>query len=160
MTRPIATRKSTGRSKRVIGFSFAEVAATSFFVIVFAALGVDIAILTFAASINDSACRNAARAAAQGSDYTKATALANAALKTHKTDGFFISQPVITFFDYQTFGGSPPAGETPYVQVRTEVVVKLPVPILFFGVTFNDDQDMVFKQMYAYPIIKTKILMP
>jgi len=143
-----------------MGFSFAEVAATSFFVIVFAILGVDVTILTFSASINDSACRNAARAAAQGSDYAKATALATAALKSHKTDGYFISQPTITFLDYQTFGGSPPAGETPYVQVRTEVTVKLPVPIVFFGVTFNENQDLVFKQRYAYPIIKTKILMP
>ena len=160
MIRATRQKRAAKRSRRRAGFTFAEVAATSFFVICITALGVDIAILTFSASINDSACRNAARAAAQGSDYTKATALANAALKAHKTDGFFISQPTITFLDYQTFGGSPPPGETPYVQVRTEVTVKLPVPILFFGVTFNDNQDMVFQQMYAYPIIKTKILMP
>lgn len=160
MTKQHREGRTSGRRRPGAGFSFAEVAATAFFVICFAALGVDIAILTFSASINDSACRNAARAAAQGSDLTKATAMANAAVKAHKTDGYFISQPTITMLNYQTFGGTPPAGETPFVQVKTEVTVKLPVPILFFGVTFNDNQDMVFQQTYAYPIIKTKILMP
>ncbi|MBX9667466.1 MAG: hypothetical protein K2X93_07595 [Candidatus Obscuribacterales bacterium] len=148
------------RRRRGVGFTFAEVAGTSFFVIVFAALGVDTALLIFGSSINDSACRNAARAAAQGGDVSKATSLAQAAIKAHRTDGYFITQPTITMLNYETFGGVPPVNETPYVQVRTEVTVKLPVPIFFFGVTFNDNNDMVFRQMYAYPIIKTKILMP
>lgn len=142
------------------GFSFAEVAATAFLAVVLLMIGVDVTLLIFAATVNDSACRNACRAAAQGSDFTKATALANAALRSHRTDGFFISQPTITHFEYQTFGGSPPADETPFVQVRTEVTVRLPVPIFFFGATFNDNNDLVFQQLYSYPIIKTKILMP
>lgn len=142
------------------GLSFAEVSVTAFFVIVFAAMGVDLALLIFSASVNDAACRNAARAAAQGSDYGKALALARAALKANRTDGHFITQPAITHFEYQLFGNNPPANETPYVQVRTEVTVRLPVPIMFFGANFNGGNNLIFKQIYAYPIVKTKILMP
>ncbi len=140
--------------------SFAEVAATAFFVIVFCALGVDIALLIFGASVNDAACRNGARAAAQGSTSAKASALATAAVNATKTDGYFISQPTITLFNYNDFGGNPPPNDTPYVQVRTQVSVRLPAPIFFFGASFNGGNSMIFQQIYSYPIIKTKILMP
>lgn len=131
-------------------------AAVLVLVVVFAILVVDIGILSFAAALNDSACRNAAEAGARGSDYTKATTLAHAALKTYWTDGYIVSKPAITFLDYQTFGGNPPPGERPFVQVQTEVIVKLPLRIPFFGLTVNDNHEMVFKQTYAYPIIKPK----
>jgi len=153
MTRLNCVKRKGSRRAREAGFTFAEKAIAAVFLIVFATIVFNIAILIISTSINDSACRSATQAARQGSDYTIATSLANAAVKAHRTDGYFISQPAITFLDYHTFDGNPPPGETPYVQIRTEVTVKLPVPLLVFGVKLNDDQTMIFKQMYAYPII-------
>lgn len=142
------------------GSSFIEIAASVFLVVIVAALGVDVVLLIFGASVNDSACRDAARAAAQASDYGKSLSLAKASVNNHRTDGYMISQPVITNFDYHDYlPGTPPPNETPYVLVATRVTVRLPAPLFFFGAQFTNGT-MQFIQSYAYPIIKTKILLP
>jgi hypothetical protein len=141
------------------GFSFIEVAISSFLVMTLAVVAINISILVFACSVNDKACRDAVRAAAQQPTAAKAQNFAMASVKNHQTDGFFISPVQLTSFNYNDFGGSPPpSGQCPMVQVTTSVDVTLPAPLLFFGATMTNK--MKFSQIYTSPIIKTKVVMP
>jgi hypothetical protein len=139
-------------------FSFAEVAITSFLIICLAAFTADICLLIFACSVNDKACRDVVRAAAQQPNAAQALQFAQASVKNHKTDGIFISPiQLVNGVNYQDFGGNPPAGQTPYVQVITKVDVTLPTPVYFFGNSFTNK--MSFSQIYTSPIIKTKFVL-
>lgn len=141
---------------------FAEIAACSLFIVVLALLGLDICLAIFGASMNDRACRDAARAAAQANDSVKAYQLAQAALKSHNTDGFFVTQPVMTAgpgdFIYQDYGGSPPPDQTPFVTVTTQCTVRVPAPIFFFGAEFLKNGTAQFRQRYTFPVVKSKLL--
>lgn len=139
-------------------FSFAEVAATSFLIVILAVLLIDVCLLIFACSVNDKACRDAVRAAAQQPTAQKAQLFAQASVTNHKTDGFFISPIQLVGFNYNDFGGNPPASQCPYVQVTTSVNVTLPAPLYFFGASFTNH--FQFSQIYTSPIIKTKIILP
>ncbi len=146
-------------NRRSSGFSFIEVAVSSFLVMVLAVVSINISILVFACAVNDKACRDAVRAAAQQPTAAKAQNFALASIKNHKTDGFFISQVQLTNFNYNDFGGAPPpAGQCPLVQVTTSVDVTLPAPLIFMGATLTNR--MRFSQIYTSPIIKTKNVMP
>lgn len=146
------------RCRNSVGFSFIEVAISSFLVIILAVIAINISILVFACAVNDKACRDAVRAAAQQPNAAKAQNFALASIKNHKTDGFFISQIQLTNFNYNDFGGAPPPGQCPLVQVTTSVDVTLPAPLIFFGASLTNK--MKFSQIYTSPIIKTKVVMP
>jgi hypothetical protein len=150
------------RARRVLvrakaGFSLAEVAITSFLVVMLAVFTINICLLIFACSVNDKACRDVVRAAAQQSTASQALLFANASAKNHQTDGFFISPIVVKNCTYQDYGGNPPVGQAPYVQVITQVNVTLPAPIFFFGAGFVNK--FTFSQIYTSPIIKTKYVL-
>jgi hypothetical protein len=145
--------------KRSGGFSLAEVAVSSFLVILLAIFTADICLLIFGCSVNDKACRDVVRAAAQQPTAQKALLFAQASVANHKTDGFFISPiTLVNGVNYQDFAGNPPPGQTPYVQVITQVTVTLPAPLYFFGQSFTNV--VQFKQIYTSPIIKTKYVLP
>ncbi|MBS2000784.1 MAG: hypothetical protein U0103_11290 [Candidatus Obscuribacterales bacterium] len=146
------------RSRNSSGFSFIEVAISSFLVMILAVIAINISILVFACAVNDKACRDAVRAAAQQPNAAKAQNFALASIKNHKTDGFFISQIQLTNFNYNDFNGAPPPGQCPLVQVTTSVDVTLPAPLIFFGTSLTNK--MKFSQIYTSPIIKTKVVMP
>ena len=133
-------------------------AASSFLIIVLAALTLDVSLLILAFSVNDKVCSDVVRAAAQQTTASQAMIFAAASIKNHKTDGVFISPITLTLLNYCDYGGSPPAGETPFVQVVTTVKVKLPVPLYFFGASWTND--MTYSQTYTSPIIKTKYVLP
>lgn len=147
--------------KRNSGFSFLEVATSSFLVMVLIILTINVCLLIFGCQINDTACRDAARAASLAPDSTKAWNLAMASVRSHKTDGTFIGTITLlpgAAFQYQDFGGAVPAGQCPFVRVTTRTRVTLPVPIYFFGASFSNVFD--FSQTYTSPIVKTKYLLP
>lgn len=149
---------STATYRNARGFSLAEVAATSFLVMVLAIFTAEIAVLIFACSVNDKACRDVVRAAAQQPTAAQALTFAQAAVKQISTDGVFISPIQLGAVNYQDFGGNPPPGMCPYVQCTTKVNVTLPVPIFFFGASFTNQ--FSFSQIYTSPIIKTKFILP
>lgn len=152
-------RVQVGVAKRQCGFSFPEVAATAFLIIILTIFTADICLLIFACSVNDKACRDVVRAAAQQPNAAKALTFAQASAINHKTDGFFLSPvQLINGINYQDFGGAPPAGETPYVQCTTRIIVTLPAPLYFFGQSFTNK--FSFDQTYTSPIIKTKYVLP
>jgi hypothetical protein len=119
----------------------------------------DIALLIFACSVNDKACRDVVRAAAQQPTAAQALLFAQAAVKSVPTDGIFISPiQLVGGVNYNDFGGNPPAGMCPFVQVTTQINVTLPAPIYFFGASFTNH--VSFSQIYTSPIIKTKYVLP
>ncbi len=139
------------------GFTAIEIAISSFLIIVFGALIVDLTLLNFAVCTNDAACRDAARAAASTSNLAQAQLAAQAQLDIHATDGSFISQPVLgSTFVYNDYSGSPPTNTSPYVTVSTTITVRVPCPIVFFGAEFGKNGSLIFTRQYTFPIVKEK----
>ena len=148
-----------GRSKH--GSAFIELAITLCLTIVLAALGSDITLMTYAMFLNDKACRDAARAAAQQTTSAGALKAAQVQLKVHASDGVFVTQPVLVSqvspnFVYNDYGGSPPANQSPYVTVTSSINIKLPAPVFFWGTNFMSSGSIVFVRSYTYPIVKEK----
>jgi hypothetical protein len=120
-------------------------------------MAVHVGVMIFGAFLNDRACRDAARAAAQGKTITQATQLAQAVLVAHKQTNSFLTSPSLqTPIVYQDFGGNPPNPQTsPYVQVTTLTTANLPfLPINFLSNAFTQDKQMTFKQTYTFPIVR------
>ncbi|MBK7748533.1 MAG: prepilin-type N-terminal cleavage/methylation domain-containing protein [Candidatus Obscuribacter sp.] len=142
------------------GFSLIEVMISGFLLVLLAVFAADLCLLIFGCSVNDKCCRDVVRAAAQQPNAIKALQFAQASVKNHKTDGTFISPITLVgnTVNYNDFGGAPPVGQAPFVQVTTRVTVTLPAPIYFFGGTFTNQMD--FTQTYTSPIVKTKYLLP
>ena len=141
-----------------------ELAVGSFFILTMMLLAIDVTVMMIGFSMNDRACRDAARAAAQCSDATAAQAAARAALMAHKGDGYWITTPILltggSNFIYSDNGGNaliidPP----PSVTVTTQITCRYPVPINFFGVKFGDNGSGLrgtsdFRKRYLFPIVK------
>jgi Flp pilus assembly protein TadG len=151
-------RKTSAR--RLYGSGLVEVAAVSCCMIVLVLLCVDIGVLVYGASLNDKACRDAARAAAQGTSYANALALAQAAMTAYQADGTFLTTPTIdtASFTYQDYGGSPPNNTSPYVSVTTTSNAKIPTPVFFRGASFGASSSYyTFRRTYDFPIVKLQL---
>jgi hypothetical protein len=143
------------------GIASLELAVGSFLMIALSALGMNLCLINFATSANDSVCRDAARAAAQTNSATAALQAVNAQLSMHATDGFFLSQPTLPStsapdFDYNDYAGNEPINTSAYVTVTTQMTVKVPAPILFLGAHFCSGNTLLVKRRYTFPIIKEK----
>jgi len=141
------------------GLGLIEIAISCFLMIIMAAFGLDLTLIMLAMSLNDSACRDAARAAAQQSTYSKAVQAAQAQLQVHATGGYWITQPLLAstaapYFVYNDFAGNPPTNTSPYVTVTTTVKIRCPAPLFFFGVSFNQNGMIPYSRRYTFPIIK------
>lgn len=148
----------TGRNRRD-GHAAIELICSGFFLFVFAVLSADICVVLFGAYQNDRACRDAARSAAQGQDAVQSTKLAKAALKAHAGDGYYFSDPTLDrAIVYNDFGGTPPAGTSPFVSVSTRTTARVPFSPLRFtaDAVFLDGGAVTFKQSYTFPIVRTK----
>jgi hypothetical protein len=126
---------------------------------VMALLCTNIGLLIMGAGINDKACRDAARSAAQASNYTAALKAARAALQGHVTDGYFVSAPAMADTDlvYEDFAGNPPTDTSPYVSVTTTTVVRIPAPFMMYGATFGAGGTQTFRRTYTFPSVKTTL---
>lgn len=106
--------------------------------------------------MNDRACRDAARAAAQASNAAQALQLAQSAILAHQTDGYFISASTVSTpsFVYQDFAGNAPANTSPYVTVTTTNQVRIPAPVLLMGANLGPNGTLTFSNTYTFPIVK------
>lgn len=138
-----------------------ELGMVSVLFVVIAVFCADIGFVMLASQLNDRACRDAARAAAQGSDYGAAMALALAALAQHKGDGNFVADPALEIgeFQYEDFGGSPPPNTSPYVRVTTTCSVRVPAPVFFGDAVFGAGESGTynFTKTYEFPIVRTTL---
>jgi Flp pilus assembly protein TadG len=157
--------------RRDHGISALEVTIATFLVVVAAAIGVDITILSLGYTFLDTTTRDAARAA--GSQQTSAAAVqaAQSQLSIHQTDGTFVQQPTLIntaspYFVYQDFGGQAPPNpnQSPYVTVTCQEKIHLPVNIGFFGVNLGTLADangyLTIARQYTFPIVKAKYYAP
>lgn len=141
-----------------------EIIVPAIFLIAMVVIGLNIWILVSACALNDAACRDATRAAAQGSSAGVAQNLAQATLSTkQQMASFFVNTPTITYFVYRDYGVStgnpvvPPKNMAPAVTVRTEIRVRPLLPLYFFGSAVIKGTDQIaMQQTYTYPLIKTK----
>lgn len=157
----LSRRQGLNRSN---GLSLAETAASCFVVIFVMILSIDVWMLITAVQINDSACRDAARAAAQSSDSTTATNLAYTAVASHaQSSSAFINPPSIDNFQYQDYSSNTPPlipqGSTPFVTVTTTCQVHPIIPLSVFGALIIDNKGIItFSQTYTFPLVKSKAL--
>lgn len=148
------------------GSSFIEVGIASISMAVIVFLCIDAYVWCQAFMLNDIACRDACRAAAQAQGTTNTVAAYKAAaqqaavreLQLHSVSRPYIGNPTFVAggFVWQDFGASnggnmPPIPQTPFVRIQSSMNVNLPVPILMPGATVA--QPLVFQRSYAMPII-------
>lgn len=144
------------KRRKSIGTMAIELTGGSLFLIVLSLLFVDVSVMMLGFQVNDRACRDACRAAAQQSSSSQAIAAAKASLNMHKADGNFVTNPTLLTdpanFVYQDFGGNPTAGN-PTVTVTSECKVKLPVPLVFCGQGLDNSGNYTFRKRYTFPIV-------
>ncbi|HEY9869270.1 MAG TPA: hypothetical protein V6D08_08900 [Candidatus Obscuribacterales bacterium] len=140
------------------GHTVIELGAIASCLTVLVLLCVNLAIVLTGASVNDRACRDAARAAAQASNSSDALRLARRAAASYKVDGYFLTQPEVsaTEFVYEDFAGNPPPNTSPYVSVTTKSAVRMPTPVFFYGAQFKGGT-MDLERTYTFPIVKTSL---
>lgn len=150
------TTRQKARSKRAS--ILIELSCSCFMMLVFTILTADIGVLIYGAEFNDRACRDAARAAAQGQDAAQSTQLIRAILKAHQGDGNYVKVPTLQNLIYNDYGGDPPKQEAPYVTVTTSTTARAPfAPLVFFeGPVFLQNGSFTFTQTYTFPIVRTK----
>lgn len=143
---------------RTEGSILIELACGASLMLVFSLLCADIGMVVFGVDINDRACRDAARAAALGGSTSESVALASAALKAHAADGYYFTSPQLVLpISYNDYGGNPPAQTSPYVQITTSTIARVPfAPVDFFGAQFLKNGTISFKQTYTFPLLKAK----
>lgn len=142
------------------GTALFELVGISFIVVTMALISVNIGVLIFAAWLNDSACRDSCRAAAQQGNAEDAKSAAIIACKQFATAaGGVVGDPKVeldpanfTFEIYPDEDGKPQMDKGPYVRVTTSLVSKLPAPIILSDVGFTDL--LVFKQTYTFPLLE------
>lgn len=138
------------------GHVLIEFVCFAFWLLLFMYITTDVCVLLLGASANDRACRDAARAAAHGSNATEARNLAETSLKAHAGGGFFTSPPALFgSITYNDYAGNPPAKQTPFVVVETRSTAKLPfAPLVFFNNGFTQAGSYTFSRKYTFPIVR------
>lgn len=176
MSRKTMTAKATQIRSRTRGLGSLELAISAFALVVMVCLCLDVGVMMLGNQVVDRAARDAARAAASQSDSASALNAAKAALASHKTDGTYITQPVLTGtsspdFVYQDYGGAPfgqtvpPPGSgvagNPFVVVNVKADVKLPAAVDCLGQFIQQGPltggKMTFQRQYQFPIVKQKL---
>lgn len=138
------------------GSAALELAAGASVVIAVVALSLNTCFAMMSYGINDRACRDAARAAAQGGNQQEALQLANAVIKSYNNNNGILSPIVVNQISYNDFGGNPPAEQSPFVTVTTSSTAKIPAPIELFGqVVFGST--LPVKKQYSFPIVKLTV---
>ncbi len=160
--------RKTGRRSR--GSITIEFAVGCMFLLVMSALALDITLLMLAYETNDRACRNACRSAAQQTSTLKAQQAANAVLNNVSVDGVFLKKPTLMtsspYYIYEDYGGDPRAGN-PFVRISSQMEVRTPVPLNFFGIAkFGDANNdgvgdsWTFRKTYTFPIVTFNLVFP
>ena len=146
--------KSSIRSTRgSIAFDLAAGSLIAIAVLAFV-LNISFAMISF--GVNDRACRDAARAAAQGAGAAEALNMARAAVAPYNSAPLVVSNFQVATLQYQDFAGNPPANKSPFVSVTTSAVSKLPAVISVFG-TDVFPASIPVKQTYTFPIVRLTV---
>ncbi|HIA55271.1 MAG TPA: hypothetical protein EYN91_24850 [Candidatus Melainabacteria bacterium] len=158
--------KHITKHRNEAGSSFIEVGIASVAMAVIVFLAMDAYVWMQAFMLNDIACRDACRAAAQAQGTTNTvasykTAAQNAAIREltlHSVTRPYIGNPTFVAggFVWQDFGASnggalPAPPQTPFVRVQSSMNVNLPIPLNAFGGL--QAKPLVFQRSYSMPIV-------
>lgn len=140
------------------GTMLIDLVFTTMLVSALGAIGANAAVIILACNVNDAACRDAARAAAQTTSAAQALMAAQTQLTIHSTGSSFVTQPELSSssspdFIYNDYGGSPPPDTSSYVAVTTTVNISIPAPIMYFGTRFGSGP-ILYRKRYVFPIVK------
>ncbi|MBX9567368.1 MAG: hypothetical protein K2X77_00670 [Candidatus Obscuribacterales bacterium] len=152
-TRSQGKRHISNRSSR--GSAAFELAAGALITIAIVAFALNTCFAMVAYGINDHACRDAARAAAQGTTPPEAFMMANAIVKSYNNTAAGMTPITLVLVSYVDFNGSPPPGSAPTVTVITRTSTKLPAPIELFGKKLFGQQ-IPLEKTYTFPIVRLK----
>jgi len=146
-------------SQRSAGHSLAELGVVGGLFMMITMLSLNIGLVALGSSSNERACRDAARAAAQGSNLDQSIRLAQACLRAHAADGYFVTRSTLSTADfvYEDFGGSPPPNTSPYGEVTTTNQVRIPAPFLFPTSQTGNNGIVTFRNTYTFPIVKVQL---
>ena len=146
--------RRTNRGQR--GSAAFELAAGALITIGIVAFALNVCFAMLSYSINDHACRDAARAAAQAPSAAQAFIMASNIVKSYNSNNGLLSPITVRSVLYTDFSGNPPAGQSPFVTVTTTSNATMPAPIEFFGKTLFGSSIPVSKT-YAFPIIRLTV---
>jgi Flp pilus assembly protein TadG len=142
--------------RNIKGSGLAEMAVASLILIGMALFALDIGTAIICFNLNDRACRDAARAAAQGSDKIEATNLANQIIKSYPQMTNLAKNLKVTGVNYVDYNGTPPANETPFVAVTTKMDCRTIAPLTLFGME-TIKANFPVQKTYTFPIVKLKV---
>lgn len=143
------------RSRKRRGSVAFELAAGALLTLAIVAFSLNICFSMIAYGVNDHACRDAARAAAQGTTPAEAFLMANAIVKNYNNTAAGMTPITLVTVLYADFNGTPPAGVAPTVTVTTRSSSKLPAPIAIFGKQVFGSE-MPVQKKYVFPIVRLK----
>ena len=146
--------KQQGRSNR--GSTAIELGAAALIMIGIVAFGLNVCMAMIGYTLNDRACRDAARSAAQGENLPEALQRANRILTTYRKSSPFFRLADRATVSYTDFGGTPPAGVSPFVTVTTTASSDMPCPINLFGNNVFGSS-MQFRKSYTFPIVRLTV---
>lgn len=133
--------RSPLKRRRTIGSGFVETVVGALFLIPIAFCLLDLIVLVIANSMNDTAVKNAARAAANQSSGGSATNAAALSLQAIKPS-MLVKSIVLDDLTYDDVNNTT-------VTVRTRMIVKLPIP-------FPGFDEITFKAQDTEPIVSMK----
>jgi hypothetical protein len=145
-------KKSRGQKGTVL----AELAIGCMVTVTIALFALDIGTAMVCYGVNDRACRDAARAAAQGTNATEATNLAKKIVGTYTIAGGLVTAPEVVGVEYVDFGGAPPDGVSPYVTVTTRSTAKPIAPLSMFGKPVAGE-NFPLRKTYTFPIVRLTV---
>jgi len=144
----VGRRNCAASGRTCAGFGMVEAFTSAIFIVVSVIVSLDCWFMIMAARINDSACRDAARAAAQAgvssSDATNA-AMAAAQAYAYMGQAFMVAPPTITVTAYNNTGVSPS------VTVQSTCTVRTLIPFAMLDSAINNN--ITFTDTKTYPII-------
>lgn len=144
----------TRRSNR--GTTLIDLSIACMVIIGFAITALDFGGAMMAFGITDRACRDAARAAAQGSSSTEAKRLATAVIKSYANTSGVLSSPQVDTVTFNDFGGHPPDGVSPFVTVTTSARATVLAPLNLFGHDLLSG-NFPMRKTYTFPIVKLDV---
>lgn len=147
------TNRKRNTARRAGGSAALELCCGALVTLVAVAFSLNVCFAMISYNTNDRACRDAARAAAQGANLTEAQLLAQRVAATYNNTNAKLSPVTVTQVVYTDFNGDPPAGVSPTVTVTTQAVASLPFPLDLFGQKLMSTVIPVAKK-YTFPIVR------
>ncbi len=156
------TRRTRQTIRNKKGLQLVEVCCSGAALSVMTIFCINACVVILGFMFNDSACRDAARAASQASTSTAALKLAQTTVAGHQGDGTFWSTPVVTANDivFQDYGGTITPTNVPYVTVTSNCTIKMPAPLLWIGANLKPDGTFTSTCQYTFPLTNVNIVLP